>query len=71
LWSGKIGDRKLRFSEPIFILGMKPNLYPIINLMCLSGRVERETGMAAAFDFYLKYLSALWILVLTGCLHVV
>lgn len=38
LWSGKLGDRKLKSSKPISMLGMKPKLYSIINLMCLSAR---------------------------------
>lgn len=41
LWSGKLGDRKLKSSKPISMLGMKPNLYPIINLMCLSAKEWR------------------------------
>lgn len=45
LWSGKLGDRKLKSSKPISVLGMKPNLYPIINLKCLSaGSGEGERG---------------------------
>lgn len=46
LWSGKLGDRKLKSSKPISTLGLKPNGYPIINLMCLFAREwgGRKTG---------------------------
>lgn len=69
LWLGKLGDRKLQSSKPISVLGIKPNLYPIISLMCLSAREWRGREKVAVFDFYLKYLFSPWILVLTGCLH--
>jgi len=44
LWSGKLGDRKLKSSKPISMLGMKSNLYPIVNLCVYHGNGWGERG---------------------------
>lgn len=57
LWSGKLGDRKLKSSKPISMLGKKPNLYPNHKpYVFICKGVEREKERVAIFDFYLKYL---------------
>lgn len=67
LWSGKLGDRKLKSSKPISMLGTKPTLYPIINLTCLCAGDWRGGERGAAFD--LRNLFSPWASVLAGCPH--